>query len=98
MTFFRSDWDNARGAVHRVFIDKAAKDLPAAIRQAQRIVNSTYVKLQNSETLVASLENQLDLIGDRWQPSSPEYQEVKKEITHRQYRQALDGLKHLVVQ
>ena len=55
-------------------------------------------KLQNAESYVALLENQLDLRGHRWQDSSPDYQTVKAELAHRQYCKVLDELEHLVVQ
>ena len=71
----RADWNSALESVHRVLDNRAQADLPTAIHQAQRVVEMAYSKLQNCETLVSSLENQLDLIGDRWQPTSPEYQE-----------------------
>lgn len=91
------EWENARGAANRVFNDIAPGNLLSTIHQTQRIVDSAYVKLQNSETRVTALENRLD-IGERWQPSFPQYQEAKQELAYRSYRRSLDELERLVVQ
>ena len=42
--------------------------------------------------MVTNLEVQLELPGDCWSSLSPEYQEIKKELAHWQYRLALDKL------
>ena len=91
------DWDNARGYANQVINNQPPRELLAAVRQAQRIVDSTYAKLQNAETMVTNLEVQLKLLSDRWNSSTPEYQEIKKEFAHRRYRLALDELERLVV-
>ena len=47
--------------------------------------------------MVTNLEVRLELLGDCWSSSSPEYQEIKKEFAHRRYRLALDELERLVM-
>jgi hypothetical protein len=90
------DWDNARGHANQVINNQPPRELLAAVRQAQCIVDSAYAKLQNAETMVTNLEVQLELLGDHWSPSSPEYQEIKKEFAQ-WYRLALDESERLVV-
>ena len=68
------------------------------MNKANRQVRTTLTKLQNAESYVMLLENQLDLRGQRWQDSSSDYQTVKAELGHRQYRKALDELERLVMQ
>lgn len=62
------------------------------------MVDCTFAKLQNAESLVAHLETQLKLLGDRWDASATEYQDVKRELGQRKYRRVLDELERLVVQ
>ena len=53
--------------------------------------------LQRSEQLVVKIEDQLELESP-WNPESPEFQLVEKDMVQRQYRLALDELERLVVQ
>jgi hypothetical protein len=98
LTFIRSDWNDARGAANQVIQSLPSVDLIQAIRQTRRMVDCTFAKLQNAESLVAHLETQLKLLGDRWDASSTEYQDVKRELGQRKYRRVLDELEHLIVQ
>jgi hypothetical protein len=72
-------------------------DLVEMIHRATRCVDVAYSRLQNAETMVYNVESKLN-VKERWEPSSPEYQEIKKEVSYRVYRRALDELEWLVVQ
>jgi len=76
----------------------ATPDIEAAMNKANRQARTAMNKLQNAESYVALVENQLDIRGRRWQESSPEYQTAKDDLAHRMYRKTLDDLERLVVQ
>ncbi|KAG2152785.1 hypothetical protein DEU56DRAFT_868810 [Suillus clintonianus] len=67
-----------------------------ALAQARIRVDSSYIKLQNAEGLVAHIEAQL-AVDQRWEIGGLEYQRFKEEASMGKYRTALDELERLVV-
>ena len=69
----------------------------SALTKSNRAVTSTYRKLQQAETNVVQVEDQLG-VEVRWTPDRPEYMDIVSNLAHRHYRSALDELERLVVQ
>ena len=90
------EWDIARAAGNNVLTEVAPAHVHAALLQARHRIDSAYTKLQNAETLVCSIETNLN-IHERWTSSSPEYKKFHEEHVLTNYRTALDALERLVV-
>jgi hypothetical protein len=72
------------------------QEINNALAQAWIHVDSSYVKLQHAEGLVAHIETQL-AVDQRWEIGGPEYRCFKEEVSLGKYRTALDELERLVV-
>jgi hypothetical protein len=95
----RTEWDSARELANNALTEIAAGSLEQinkALAQARIRVDSSYVKLQHAEVLVAHIESQLG-VEARWEIGSNEYNEFKMEARLGKYRMALDDLERLVV-
>ncbi|KAG2738887.1 hypothetical protein P692DRAFT_201842716 [Suillus brevipes Sb2] len=76
--------------------ERSLEQINKALAQARIRVDSSYVKLQHAEVLVAHIESQLG-VEARWEIGSNEYNEFKMEARLGKYRTALDDLERLVV-
>ena len=92
----RQEWNDARAATNTIFTSVASGPIHVAIIQARRRVDTAYSKLQNAESYVENLENNLG-IEERWSNISPEYQEFYQQNVQTNYERALDELERLVV-
>jgi hypothetical protein len=95
----RTDWHAAREAANNSLTGIAASSLQKineALTQARIRIDSSYVKLQHAEALVAHVEIQLT-VEARWEVGGPEYNGFKMEARISKYRAALDELERLVV-
>jgi hypothetical protein len=92
----RQEWIDARAASNTVFTSVASGPIHVAITQARRRVDTAYSKLQNAESYVENLENNLG-VEERWSNISPEYQEFYQQNVQTNYERALDELERLVV-
>ncbi|KAG0702916.1 hypothetical protein DFH29DRAFT_804333 [Suillus ampliporus] len=95
----RADWVLAREAANNALTEIPASSLMQinqALMAARIKVDSSYVKLQHAEALVAHMEIQLS-IDVRWEIGGEEYNRFKDEASLSQYRTALDELERLVV-
>ena len=80
----RHEWLDARTAANEIFTSPASHDFHLAIRQARRRIDTAYSKLQNSESYVESLENNLQ-IEERWTNASVEYKTFYQETVLTNY-------------
>jgi hypothetical protein len=96
LTKNRQEWTDARAASNTVFTSIASGPIHVAITQARRRVDTAYSKLQNAESYVENLENNLG-IEERWSNISPEYQAFYQQNVQTSYERALDELERLVV-
>ncbi|KAG2143103.1 hypothetical protein DEU56DRAFT_911034 [Suillus clintonianus] len=95
----RADWDVAREVGNNALTNIPTGGLTqinSALAQARIRVDSSYIKLQNAEGLVAHIEAQL-AVDQRWEIGGLEYQRFKEEASMGKYRTALDELERLVV-
>lgn len=92
----RQEWNDARAASNTIFTSVASGPIHVAITQARRRVDTAYSKLQNAESYVENLENNLG-IEERWSNISPEYQMFYQQNVQTNYERALDELERLVV-
>ncbi|KAI0259614.1 hypothetical protein BC834DRAFT_833181, partial [Gloeopeniophorella convolvens] len=76
----------------------ATATIATAMNKAVRKANSLAKRIDNAEAHAAFLEEQIELSGERWAVTSPEYVATKQKIAERNYRKALDELERLVVQ
>lgn len=90
------EWRDALAAANGIFTSPASEDIHIVIKQAQRRVDTAFSRLQNAETYVESLENNLG-IEERWTAASSEYNIYHQENVVTNYVQALDELERLVV-
>ncbi|KIJ58421.1 hypothetical protein HYDPIDRAFT_178073 [Hydnomerulius pinastri MD-312] len=93
------EWDSARGAANNALTEipsGSLEELNSTLMCARIRIDTSYVKLQNVETLAAQLEGCLN-IQPRWEIGSDEYNRYQKEATLVKYRTALDELERLVV-
>jgi len=98
MSEYRVRWTDAQAVVQNLQYWITTPDTEVAMNKANQQARTAMNKLQNAESYVALLENQLDLRVHRWQESSPEYQTAKDEMAHQMYRKTLNDLERLVVQ
>ncbi|KAG1846898.1 hypothetical protein F4604DRAFT_1884124 [Suillus subluteus] len=95
----RTDWHAACEAANNSLTRIAASSLQKineVLTQARIRVDSSYVKLQHAEALVAHVK--IQLAGEtRWEVGGPEWNEFKMEARIGKYHAALDELERLVV-
>jgi hypothetical protein len=97
--YFSADWDVAREVSNNALTSIPTGSLERinnALAQARIRVDSSYVKLQHAEGLVAHIETQL-AVEQRWEIGGAEYQCFKEEASLGKYRTALDELERLMV-
>ncbi|KAF8333826.1 hypothetical protein F5887DRAFT_892937 [Amanita rubescens] len=92
----RQEWENACANVNRTLERVAPVNALAAVAQARKHVETTYTKLQNTETLVGTLEQILN-ISERWSTESSDYKKYHQENIKTKYQAAIDNLERLVI-
>ena len=90
------EWSDAHTAANEVFTSPACGQIHLIINQAHCQIDMAYLKLQNAESYVETLENALQ-IEERWTDASPEYKALVQENVFTNYEHALDELEWLVV-
>lgn len=95
----RIEWNTAHEVANGALSGIAEGDFRAisiAINQAQTRVELTYATLQNTESMVAHLQNKLGL-ESRWEVGGEEYLCYKNAATLGKYHEVLSELERLVV-
>ena len=89
--FGSAKWDEIRNAANFIMQTLATFGVHKALTQANRAVTSTYNKIQQAETNVVQIENQLG-VDVWWTLNHPDYQTTVASLIHQSYHQALDQL------